>query len=67
MNNLIKENQSENTICFACQQEIITQPVIMNKRFNLPVCPACHQTNAEKKAEQEALDSLGEDFVCGCI
>ncbi|WP_025007104.1 hypothetical protein [Marinilabilia salmonicolor] len=38
-----------------------------NTRTNLPVCEECKGTEEEKKAEKEALDSLAEGFICGCI
>ncbi len=66
-NHMSQENASEKFICFVCGQEITTRPVTYNKRLNLPVCEACRQTEAEKKTESKAFESLGEDFVCGCI
>ncbi len=60
-------NLSDKTICFVCEQPITTLPVIYNIRVNLPVCEECRQTEVEKKAEIKAIESLGEDFVCGCI
>jgi NAD-dependent SIR2 family protein deacetylase len=53
--------------CFVCQQAIEDEEKTINKITNLPVCNKCKGTEAEKKAEQEALDSLAEGFVCGCI
>lgn len=62
-----KDSVTEKVTCFVCDEEISTRPVNYNKRLNLPVCEACRQTEAEKKAELIAIESLGEDFVCGCI
>ena len=58
---------SEKLTCFVCTQEISSRPVTYNGRLNLPVCEACRHTEAEKEAEIKAFESLGEDFVCGCI
>jgi hypothetical protein len=60
-------NEPYQTICFVCHQQIEMEQATINTRLNLPVCPNCHQTEEEKRAEQEAINSLGEDFVCGCI
>jgi hypothetical protein len=61
MNQQVKKN------CFVCQTEIDTIEVDYNQVTSLPVCTNCKGTQAEKKAEKEALESLGEGFVCGCI
>jgi hypothetical protein len=53
--------------CFVCQTEINTIEFDYNVVTSLPVCRSCKGTEAEKTAEKEALESLGEGFVCGCI
>ncbi len=52
--------------CFVCGNYI---PTIKHKNLatNLPVCEDCKGTADEKKKEQEAIDSLSDGFVCGCI
>jgi hypothetical protein len=54
--------------CFVCKKDLSG---LNRKEFNaqthLPVCSDCKGTEAEKKAEKDALDSLAEGFVCGCI
>ena len=63
----MRETTSIMQQCFVCHQEIKDREKAINKKTNLPVCSKCKGTEAEKKAEQEALDSLAEGFVCGCI
>jgi ribosome-binding protein aMBF1 (putative translation factor) len=53
--------------CFVCGNEIPEEVKTYNNKTNMPVCQDCRGTNAEKQAEKEAIDSLGEGFVCGCI
>ncbi|PRZ00279.1 hypothetical protein [Marinilabilia salmonicolor] len=54
--------------CFVCKKDLSqSQNKSFNARTNLPVCEECKGTDAEKKAEKDALDSLAEGFVCGCI
>ncbi len=54
--------------CFVCSKDLPqSNTKSFNPRTNLPVCEDCKGTEAEKKAEKEAWDSLGEGFVCGCI
>jgi hypothetical protein len=54
--------------CFVCKKDLSKEEnKAFNGKTNLPVCRRCQGTDAEKKAEQDALDSLAEDFVCGCI
>ncbi len=38
-----------------------------NQVTNLPVCDTCKGTEKEKIKEQEALDSLADGLICGCI
>jgi DNA-directed RNA polymerase subunit N (RpoN/RPB10) len=64
---MITNHPEDKARCFVCGQEIADLPLTYNKKLNLPVCAFCQQTDAEKKAETLALESLGEDFVCGCI
>lgn len=63
----MNETKSIMNRCFVCQQEIKDEEKTINKTTNLPVCSKCKGTKAEKNAEIEALDSLAEGFVCGCI
>jgi hypothetical protein len=53
--------------CFVCGGVIEIDTISYNKKTNLPVCAKCKGSEAEVKAEKEALDSLSEGFVCGCI
>lgn len=53
--------------CFVCNKEINDEKLNYNIEVNLPVCASCHGTDEESKAVKNALDSLGEGFVCGCI
>jgi hypothetical protein len=54
--------------CFVCKKNLSNQPnKDINSPTNLPVCQDCKGTDAEKKAENNVLDSLAEGFVCGCI
>lgn len=53
--------------CFVCKEKIASEDLEMNLVLNMNVCKTCKGTDKEKKAEQEHLDSLAEDFVCGCI
>jgi NAD-dependent SIR2 family protein deacetylase len=55
------------TGCFVCNNEFPDRLLDMNKEIMLPVCPACKNTDNEKKKVIEYLDSLAEGFVCGCI
>ncbi len=54
------------TKCFVCDKQLknVEQK---NKVTNLPVCNDCKGSKLEKTKEQEALDSLADGFVCGCI
>ena len=63
----MNQDKSKKQKCFVCRQYFQNQDLVVNKRTMLPVCKKCKGTDAEKKAEKEALDSLAEDFVCGCI
>nr|WP_319570321.1 hypothetical protein [uncultured Draconibacterium sp.] len=53
--------------CFVCKQPVTSKNSELNLTVNLPVCKHCKGTKAEQKAEKEALDSLADGFVCGCI
>lgn len=54
--------------CFVCKKVITCNAgKNFNAKTNLPVCNLCEGTEAEKAAEKDALDSLAEGFVCGCI
>ncbi len=52
--------------CFVCGMELETIKQ-KNQVTNLPVCDACKGTEEEKIKEQEALDSLADGLICGCI
>jgi len=60
-------NSTKNKNCFVCGAIIKGKDIDYNKKTNLPVCPNCKGTNKEKQTELDALDSLSEGFVCGCI
>jgi len=63
-----KYNQKNiNKVCFSCENAITGSNLLINPKVNLPVCKACKGTDKEKKAEDDILKSLAEDFVCGCI
>jgi predicted RNase H-like nuclease len=54
--------------CFVCKKDLSQKKdKEFNKRTHLPVCVDCKSTEAERKAEKDALDSLAEGFICGCI
>jgi len=54
--------------CFVCKKDLDKESEqSFNARTHLPVCEICKGSEAEKNAEKEALDSLAEGFVCGCI
>lgn len=59
--------QDEIKQCFVCTEVVDFKNLYYNKKVNLPVCTKCKGSEAEQKAEKEALDSLSEGFVCGCI
>ena len=59
-------NSSEKK-CFVCGKTLCNHPFTYNKKTNLPVCEQCKDTPEEQTAEKDALDSLSEGFVCGCI
>jgi protein-arginine kinase activator protein McsA len=64
----MKSNHGSDKVkCFVCEQEINTQHISYNKKLNLPVCENCMKTEKEKEAEKKAIETLGEDFICGCI
>ncbi len=54
------------TKCFVCDKKLkeIKHKNLVTK---LPVCENCAGTKHEKIKEKEALDSLADGFVCGCI
>lgn len=63
-----KDNQKNiNKICFVCEMPLPERAISMNYRVNLPVCTDCKETDKEKQAEKDLLESLADDFVCGCI
>ncbi|WP_088655032.1 hypothetical protein [Geofilum rhodophaeum] len=62
-----KEAPSVGRKCFVCGKDLTREDYIVHPKTNLPECRACIGSEAEEKAVREAFDSLGEDFVCGCI
>ncbi len=52
--------------CFVCGKQL-NEIKNSNAVTNLPVCDDCIGTDKEKQKEKEALDSLADGFVCGCI
>ncbi len=64
---MINSNLHEIKKCFVCHQDFPLSEIKFNKTVNLPVCKKCSGTKEEEVAVQEALDSLGDGFVCGCI
>lgn len=63
------ENETPASVrkCFVCGKELTKEAYSIHPTTNLPECRTCKGSEAEKMAIREALDSLGEDFVCGCI
>jgi len=53
--------------CFVCGKKIDPQKTERNKQLNLPVCNDCKGTDREKRVISDHLESMAEDFVCGCI
>lgn len=53
--------------CFVCKTPIMDKKLEYNSKINLPVCTNCIDSEEEVRAVKMALESLGEDFVCGCI
>ncbi|TLX78394.1 hypothetical protein E9993_01565 [Labilibacter sediminis] len=52
--------------CFVCGIKLLDN-IEKNKVTNLPICSKCKGTPKERVKEKEALDSLADGFVCGCI
>ncbi len=52
--------------CFVCGVTL-ENIEFKNQITNLPVCKNCKGSDKEKEKEKEALDSLADGFVCGCI
>lgn len=53
--------------CFVCKKKIDPDTTQRNLIVNLPVCNNCKGTDKEKVKEEEYLDSLADDLICGCI
>lgn len=54
--------------CFVCNKPFEPkEKKEINQTIMLPVCQKCKGTDKEKSKAQEALDSLADGFVCGCI
>lgn len=53
--------------CFVCKKPVTLQSSQINQMVNMPVCISCMNTDSEKQAEKETLESLADGFVCGCI
>lgn len=62
-----KELNKKKMHCFVCNALLHSEEMQYNKKVNLPVCKKCIGTKKEEDALKEALDSLGDGFVCGCI
>lgn len=60
-------NNNKTKKCFVCGRDIKREEITYNKKTNLPVCPKCRDTKQEENSEREALNSLSEGFICGCI
>lgn len=56
-----------NISCFVCKKKVDKSTSQINKELLLPVCNSCKNTDNEKKAVKEYLESLADGFVCGCI
>lgn len=65
--NTTEASNSASKKCFVCGKTLDNQTFTYNKKTNLPVCDQCKGTPQELKAEKDALDTLSEGFVCGCI
>ena len=62
-----KENNSLKKNCFICNNSLEENKYEYNKQVNLPVCNKCIGTDDEQKAVEDALDSLADGLLCGCI
>ncbi|MDG5800360.1 hypothetical protein QA597_08325 [Marinilabiliaceae bacterium ANBcel2] len=54
-------------ICFVCKNSVVKENSSINKITKLPVCNNCKDSDKEKSIEKKAVESLAEDFTCGCI
>jgi hypothetical protein len=63
----MKETKNLKNTCFVCRAEITAINSTINQEVYLPVCNNCQDSENEKKAVKEQLDSLADGFVCGCI
>ena len=63
----MSDTKSIKNTCFVCQREVTPENSSINKEVYLPVCNFCKETDKEKKAVEEQLDSLADGLVCGCI
>ena len=57
----------ESSVCFVCKKVLPKQTLKMNRELYLPVCPGCKDSDEEKKAIDDYLESLAEGLICGCI
>ena len=53
--------------CFVCKGPVTLENSELNRIVNLRVCLDCKGTETEKITEEEFLDSLADDLICGCI
>lgn len=53
--------------CFVCLENVNVKESRINVAVTMKVCLSCSGTEKEKQREKELLESLAEDFVCGCI
>lgn len=53
--------------CFVCKKVVTPENSELNMVVNLRVCLECKGTEKEKETEEEYLDGLADDLVCGCI
>lgn len=58
---------SISTTCFVCKKTVTKETSVINPVVNMPVCLDCKDSEQEKSEEKIVLDSLADDFVCGCI
>ena len=48
----------ESSVCFVCKKVLPKQTLKMNRELYLPVCPGCKDSDEEKKAIDDYLESL---------
>lgn len=55
------------TQCFVCGIDLKEGSYNVHEATLLPECDDCKNTDKERAKVSELLDSLAEDFICGCI